>query len=377
LPSKLAVASGGSGDLVAAWALARTWLPERTVAYAAPIWERILLDPQPGPRTRAQIANLASDRCGWRVVAETSLPGGWSPLPCLVSQTGVRLYYLDVSLGARGVARQLQRICDEAEIDLIELVDAGGDVLARGDEPGLLSPALDSVILGACTLVTVPTVVTVVGEGLDGELSGRELAQARAELSSLSSGYIPAPVARDVYTALSWFPSEASLMTLLAAAGLRGDVDVRADTCPVRVDRDAAVFRTYSLASVTSRNTLVRAVRHSTSIAEVDSILRAKGCVSELGREQASRDAATSGRTAMPLVRVPALTTVLESVHANSTHVSLRRMCKVMGLGTRSQADALDVLLMDNFGKDYRKPLLLVSALREFILDVTSHGRTK
>ncbi|MFJ2792030.1 hypothetical protein ACIPDW_15370 [Streptomyces sp. NPDC087290] len=40
--------------------------------------------------------------------------------------------------------------------DLLELVDAGGDLVARGDEPGPVGPALGPLLLSAAEIRGIP-----------------------------------------------------------------------------------------------------------------------------------------------------------------------------------------------------------------------------
>ncbi|WP_443051153.1 DUF1152 domain-containing protein [Streptomyces sp. JV185] len=49
--------------------------------------------------------------------------------------------------------------------DQLELVDAGGDIVDRGDEPGLVSPALDPLLLCAAGICGIPGTVTWVAKG--------------------------------------------------------------------------------------------------------------------------------------------------------------------------------------------------------------------
>ena len=54
---------------------------------------------------------------------------------------------IDVTGGPRAVAAGIAAAAEELACDLAIYVDVGGDVLARGDEPGLASPLCDAVML--------------------------------------------------------------------------------------------------------------------------------------------------------------------------------------------------------------------------------------
>ena len=63
------------------------------------------------------------------------------------------------------MARQLRDLVDALSADTLTVVDVGGDVVARGDEPNLLSPLADSLTLGAALSTEIPTRLAVLGPG--------------------------------------------------------------------------------------------------------------------------------------------------------------------------------------------------------------------
>ncbi|NUW30540.1 DUF1152 domain-containing protein [Nonomuraea sp. SMC257] len=357
---RLCVASGGSGDLIAAWALSQLPSLDRTIAFAAPIWERSILDPHPGPRGPEDLSGLGPDPRGWLISPATSLPGGWSPLPKFVEVSGAEVFFLDVTVGVEELGRQLSTLCDHAQIDLIELVDVGGDVLATGDESGLRSPALDALLLAACDVSGLKAVVTVVGAGLDGELSLRELRQAHSELPLINERVIPRSVASRTYGDLAWFPSEASLMMLLGSQGLIATVDIKAGLAPVVLDRGAAIARTYPLEDVVRRSRLAQAVRHAASFDEVGAALSRAGQISEIASERmfVKRDA-----TPPTVAEVSAMLAQLDN---RVTHTSLRRCASIYGASNRAHIDALDAKIRRNFAAAYHKPLVPTFLLQEY-----------
>ena len=62
---------------------------------------------------------------------------------------GQRTLLIDINDGPARVADGLARAIAALKCDLLVLVDVGGDVVARGDEPGLRSPLCDAVMLAA------------------------------------------------------------------------------------------------------------------------------------------------------------------------------------------------------------------------------------
>jgi hypothetical protein len=351
---ELMIAAGGSGDLVTAWTLARM-RGERPV-FAAPLWERTGLDPWPGPRGVTDVLGLLHDPAGARITARTRLPGGWSPLPHLVRTTEITLYLLDVTRGAAGVAGQLRRLAAARGISTVEVVDAGGDVLAHGDEPGLQSPALDAIVLAAVHASGLPARVTVTGAGLDGELTAAEMATAERDVGGpLAEDRLAAGAAAHAYRRLSWFPSEASLMTLLAAQAVTGTVDIRQGRPPVRLHERCARVASYDLGAVARRSVPARALRDTTAFADADRILTELGCVSEYALEVAARDRPVP----------PQRDLCGTDLETDASHLGVRRLARLLGRTSHHDQAQLDRWLAVHCGAAYRKPVVPVARLAQ------------
>ncbi|MFE4832212.1 DUF1152 domain-containing protein [Streptomyces sp. NPDC056672] len=360
-PRALLVGSGGSGDVVSAVALARSH-GYRAPVFAVPLWERAIFDPRPGPRGSADVDHLEWTPGGARIVSSTRLPGGWSPLPELVRRTGIDLYLLDVTTGVRGLAKQLRAIAHHERADHLELVDAGGDIVARGDEPGLVSPALDAMLLAATAACGIRGTVTVVGAGLDGELTPHEFAESGAALKWRAGKPISGSVAADVYRQLAWFPSEASLLMLLAAQGVSGTVDITRGREPVVLEVGAARPVSMDVSAVARFNCLADAVRNTTDFATVDRILRDLGCVSEYGLEKDK----LRRRPEVPQKRPwegHSLTDLLDDIHPRADHVGVRRIYRKLALTSRREHQVLMSWLASRHAGCFVNPMLPLNAL--------------
>jgi hypothetical protein len=78
------------------------------------------------------------------------------------------LVYAFPRTGVQPLRAAYQHLVDEHAIDAIVLVDGGTDILMRGDETGLGTPAEDMTSLAAAAGVDVPTrLVTCLGFGID------------------------------------------------------------------------------------------------------------------------------------------------------------------------------------------------------------------
>jgi hypothetical protein len=236
----LCLGIGGGGDVVGALATAE----HCRIAYGArPVlggvsWERRPIDPAPGPRPAAEIegaralgpAVLAAS-AGTRVrssgvrFAETRM----------AELLGEETVLVDVNHGPGEIAAGLAQAAAGLGCDLLVFIDVGGDVLARGDEPGLGSPLCDAVMLAAAVrLAGRPehgVLGAVFGIGCDGELTPDEVLARLEELERAGGllGRLPIEeaVALRLDQAVATVPTEASALALRAFRGESGPVDIR------------------------------------------------------------------------------------------------------------------------------------------------------
>jgi hypothetical protein len=368
--SRMLVACGGSGDLITALSLIRSQARDDTVILATPVWERFAVDPHPGPRDHDDMANLARVNGGWRITARSSTPGGYSPLPKFSATCGLPLLFLDLTTGALGMRDQLERIVHAHDLDDVELVDTGGDALACGTEPGIASPATDALLMAAARALPCRTWVTCAGLGLDGELTRAELNTAISKIPAVQSSLVPSAVAERLYAAYQWFPSEASLITLLAAKGHTGTVDLSEKYAPVAIDRSTAMAHTFHLRPLAERNRFAHAVADSSSFLEADLALQKIGARSEY-QSELNRSAAD---TQSP-VPMPDLATVLrQAAPVRADFVSLRRLARSSGLNSRQGHLYLEQQLTESFGRAYQSPILCSDATRQRPIDLFLTG---
>lgn len=237
----LYVAAGGGGDALAAALLHRAYGPPGPATIATFSWDRLIVDPLPGPRRFSDFEDLETvGRLEHVVTARTRpiSPAG-STLPTLardlIGPLASTLVLLDPTQGAAGLREQLAACMQAIDADALVVVDVGGDVLATGEEAGLRSPLADALILAAAHGLTPDGRVWVAGPGVDGELSADDVV-ARA----LSNGGAPLPpfpseVGAMALPVLRWHPSEATALFVAAAQGVRGLVDIRSGGMPVQL----------------------------------------------------------------------------------------------------------------------------------------------
>lgn len=273
----LYVAAGGGGDAIAATLLTTHETGDAKPYVATFAWDRLLIDPLPGPRSLDDFDGLT-----WHAptVAEITpattprAPSG-STLPRLADEIHARLFLLDPHLGAVGIAQQLNATAAHLGCSHLVLVDVGGDIIGRGNELGLRSPLADSLALIACALTELPCRVVITGAGLDGELTEAEVIKRCHEHGAQQSGHISAQDAAAFRPLLNWHPSEVTGLLLAAATGYRGVVEVRDTGLPVPLTDASTHLYELPITSLTDANLFADGLAPSTSLAEVEDAISA------------------------------------------------------------------------------------------------------
>lgn len=229
MDTRLYVAAGGGGDALAAAMLHAATAPGARAVVATYAWDRLLIDPLPGPRPAADFTNLASVGADlWQVTADSApvAPAG-SSLPRMAAGLDAQLLLLDPYFGAVGMGAALAEAVRAFAPSRVTLVDVGGDVLARGQEAELKSPLADLLALSCCARLDAEVEVAVLGVGLDGELPPDYTRQRIAEVGGRPGPRLQPAHVEVIAPLLTWHPSEASGMLAASAGGVRGLVEVR------------------------------------------------------------------------------------------------------------------------------------------------------
>lgn len=288
---------GGGGDVVSTIPTAR--LLERLgveVLVGGVTWIPVPRDTRPGPRPIDELVDIErlAPRVG-RVSPTTATVDGVSLAETTVAGSlDIEVLALDVSAGVDPLAASLTSVAEARDIDLVVGVDAGGDVLALGDEPGLRSPLTDAVGLGVLSQLDVETLLGVLGYGSDGELTHDELAGAFQSLAA-AGGYLGAwgitPQTRhELEHILESVETEASRLPVEAAAGLLGERSIRGGRREVFLTPASTVTYYFDPAVVIERSTLVGPVAQAATLEAAADALRRRGLQTEFDLEQARLD---------------------------------------------------------------------------------------
>jgi hypothetical protein len=282
----LYVAAGGGGDSLAAAIVHRALGHDEPAVIATYAWDRLWIDPLPGPRRPSDFRGLHPlGARNFVITPDTEpLPPSGSTLPRLADDLKDTLVLLDPYGGAVGMRAQLQELADLYEPEALTVLDVGGDAVAGGDEPGLRSPLADALALATVTHLDIDADVIVAGPGLDGELTE---AQVLAVTGNEPTCLVGPEVVEQFRSTFDWHPSEATALLAAAARGLRGRVEIRDSGLAVDLtDRSAAAFR-LALSNVVHINRLAPVLANTSSLDNAEEIARRVSGFSEIDYERA------------------------------------------------------------------------------------------
>ena len=323
----LYVAAGGGGDAVGAL-LARRALgdtDERPPLVTTCAWERLRIDPVPGPRARGDftgLANVGGEACEVVPTSET-IPPGRSVLPRLAETSGARIFLHDFEGGAVGLAGQLQRLSASLGVGRLVVLDVGGDIVARGQETTLKSPLADSLTLAAALGTGIPITLVVVGPGSDAELPEGEVLGLLAGVGAGEVGRITPDDVKDLAPVLSWHPTEASALVAAGARGMRGSVAMRRGQAPVPVTEITPSVWAVTHPALASFP-LSRLLQATKALTEAEQAMRATA-VDEIDFERKVAAEPLSNRPRKNLSEV-----VSDMTTTGATHITGRRLSETL-----------------------------------------------
>ncbi len=293
----LVLGIGGGGDVVGALAAAQLCRDLGTQAVMGGVtWERRPVDPEPGPRSAAEILDGRELAPGVLLAGpRTRTRGGALFAESRMAELlGEPTVLVDPGVGPARVARGLKHAGAELGIDLFVFVDVGGDVLGAGSEPGLASPLCDAVMIAAAAIMErdgSAVLGAVFGPGCDGELTLEELLGRLALLAGAGGllaieGITPA-AAEAVARAAAMIPTEASAQAVRCARGEFGTTSIRDGRREVQLTPFGATTVYLDPArAVESAAPLAREVLDAHDLGEAHSRLSALGVHTELDYER-------------------------------------------------------------------------------------------
>lgn len=334
------VAAGGGGDALAAAILHRALGSREPATILTYAWDRLSVDPLPGPRAVSDFDGLRPlDGGNFAFTSDTKpRPPSGSTLPRLAAELPDTLVLLDPTGGAVGMRQQVARCVEIVGADAVTVVDVGGDAIARGDEPGLRSPLADALSLAACTDLPVPVTVLVAGPGLDGELSEAEVLDAVDRPPAFRLQPDDIEPFRQV---LDWHPSEATALLVAAAIGLRGRVEIRDAGLVVPLTDTSPTVYAVPLNDALVRSTLAGAIASTASLNDAEQTTRDTCGHSEIDYERQKAHQLTSSR---PITFTEDVDAAIHQVEVDGARLcvdffTFRRLAEAAHLGPGAAAD--------------------------------------
>lgn len=285
----LVLGIGGSGDVVGTIPTAELLRMHGVeVIVGGLAWERSANVERPGPTPfdRIEYLDRISATVG-RASPETQTAQG-----CRFSESHVAQHYdaetllVDVTRGVPAMVDGLDAACAELDVDVVVGTDSGGDALAEGTEPGVLSPLADGLSLVALEELERETALGVFGYGSDGELAPAAMDERFAAVASRGGvlgawGLTPRIVAR-MQEVLEVVPTDASRVPVEAFHGAMGDRTIRDGTRPVHMSPASIITFYLAPAAVAEGSTIADAIRGTETLEAADRALREVGIGTEL-----------------------------------------------------------------------------------------------
>lgn len=274
---------GGSGDIVGSLPTARLLESHGVEVLLGGIaWEPAPTDHKPGPRSLDEIRDIRRlDESVGLISGESTTEDGLEFTETIVARhLGAEVVLFDLEGGPVGMQRGLRAVSRKEDIDIVVGVDAGGDVLADGSEPGLRSPVTDGYGIVSLSEVSVPSAIGVFGYGSDGELSIQELEAAIADVSG-SHGLLGAwglsyRVREEMIDLLTKVETEASRLPVEAATGEIGSRTIRGGDVTVSLTPCSTVTFYFDPDAVAERSDIATRIQGVDSLdAATDSLRRA------------------------------------------------------------------------------------------------------
>lgn len=364
----LIVAAGGGGDAITGAALAGRLAPTGQAVVMTYSWDRLMIDPMPGPRTVADFRGLRELAPGVVEILATTRPisPAGSSLPRLAAELPARLILLDPSRGAAGMAAQIGATADYFHLDDVVLIDVGGDAITNGVDPGLRSPLADQLALAACVCTGIPTRLLIAGPGLDGELPEAIIDERLGLLDAESIPNLTAADIASVRDVFTWHPSEASGLLAAAANGCRGLVEVRDAGDQVALTDSTTELRTVDAKRATTMTPACH-LGESASLSEAENIIRDTTGISEI--EYETRKAARLDQRRAHLLTKDDLVAIDQHARRarerGADFISVRRLAELLGATTLDTFAGLADLLAAHRRSSYAPSLYRTSAWAE------------
>lgn len=281
---------GGGGDIVSTIPVANFLrLFDFEVIHGGVMWDRLILDPKPGPRSVEELFNAEKIAETIAIIREeTRTFDGVKPNLARFAKFSGTVLGLDITKGVRRLRRDLEKFIETEKIGLIIGVDAGGDAISVGYESGVRSPLADA--MGVALLSELDGLVAVTGFGSDGELKFEELMLNISEIMR-NNGFLGCSALSEedcieMERVCEEVVTEASKIPILAYRGEFGLKKIRKGRT-VLITPMSAIVLYFKARAVMEINESAKLVLNAENIESANRILNKNGIMTELDYEKA------------------------------------------------------------------------------------------
>lgn len=257
-------------------------------------WERSVIDPVPGPRNFHETLNARKiNDTVWYTNQKTTTSTGVRFAESWIAEFyGRETLLVDINCGAKEVVKGLLDAADKLDADLIVGIDVGGDAIAFGNEPGIMSPLADAIMTASLSELEkrMPTVMGVFGFGCDGELTMPELEKSIRKIARegglLGSWGITHDTLKELEKVVELVPTEASRLPVEGAKGIFNRTTIRSGRRSVSLSMISTITFYLSPSVVFEKiSKPARTISECGSLAEANEALHKLGLKTELDYE--------------------------------------------------------------------------------------------
>ncbi|RLI80577.1 hypothetical protein DRP05_00040 [Archaeoglobales archaeon] len=282
---------GGGGDIVGTVPTA-SFLKEFGVKvyHGSIVWDRIVVDPKPGPRAIEELENAEIVNSTVAIANESTTTNyGVKLTIARAARVFGEVVALDITKGVKKLVEGLLDFAEKYKIDLIVGMDSGGDALCMGFESGIKSPLADSICVATLSKLE-NSIIGVFGFGSDGELRIEELLHNISILMK-NKGFLGCLAFgeeeyRQMIELTKEVITEASMLPLRAYEGRLGLEKMR-DGRTVIVSPLSTLTFYFDSEKVFELNALAKEVEDADSINKANEKLNNLGVFTELDYERA------------------------------------------------------------------------------------------
>jgi len=291
----LLIGIGGGGDIVGTLPTADLLqIFNIECVYGGLSWERFTYDPMPGPRTFEETKNVRklNDVVWYANKDSLTITGSRFAESGFSEVIGKETLLVDINSGPEVIAEGLLDAAHKLGADLVIGVDVGGDVIAQGHEPGLMSPLADSMMTAAFAKLEpeITSLIGLFGYGSDGELTHEELESSmKLNLKSnavLGSWGVTQDALRKLEEAIAVVPTEASRLPVEYSKGELEQTSIRNGTRPVSLSMASTVTFYFSPGVLFENSKMSKAVSMCKSLEEANEALHSLNIHTELDLER-------------------------------------------------------------------------------------------